>query len=78
MNTEHIHICNLVDGQTGSLYYYQGNFYHPLTPLGRNIGKIKGGIRKFMRDNRALVESDRAHPEYRTLVELMDAQMEAL
>jgi hypothetical protein len=70
-NREH-HILNL-DGQTGRLYYYQGNFFHPLDLVGANIGIVKGAVRKFLRDNRAMVDSDRADPAYRTPMQLMDA-----
>lgn len=60
--------------QSGYLYYYQGNFYHPLDLVGDSVGKVKRGIREFMRDNKELVETDRASPDYKTLLQLFDEQ----
>ncbi len=58
--------------QVGRLYYYQGNFYHPLDLSGRNVGLVKGAIRDFIKENKALVDSDRSCPEYKTLIEIFD------
>lgn len=71
MTTDEHHILNL-HGQKGRLYYFQGNFFHPLDLVGSNVGVVKGAIRTFMRDNRAMVESDRASPDYRTPMQLME------
>lgn len=65
------HILNL-EGQKGRLYYFQGNFFHPMDLKGDNVGRVKGAIRKFMQANRAMVDRDRAAPGYLTLVQLAD------
>lgn len=57
------------------LYYFQGNFYHPLVLWGNDKGRVAKAIRMFKINNRALVENDRAHPDYKTLPEIFDAQM---
>lgn len=72
LSTEEHHILHL-DEQVGRLYYFQGNFFHPLDLVGGSIGKIKRGIREFLRDHAPLVASDRASPDYRTLVQLGEA-----
>lgn len=63
-------------GTRGRLYYYQGNFFHPLELHGSQVGRVKRAIRQFARDNRQMIERDRADPAYRTLPELMDDQYE--
>lgn len=73
LSTETIHILRLID-QTGTLYYYQGNFYHPLELKGSSPGLIKRGIRDFIKANKSLFESDRASPDYKNVVELFDEQ----
>lgn len=74
--TGEIHICNLPGGRRNSdrLYYYQGNFFHPLDLVGRQVGLVKAGIRKFEAENAEMITRDRAHPDYKTLVELFDEQ----
>lgn len=72
MSTAEHHILKLT-GQKGRLYYFQGNFFHPLTLRHGSIGLVKRGIREFMRDHKAMVASDRAHPNYRTPMELCDS-----
>jgi hypothetical protein len=57
-----------------NLYYYQGNFYHPVDVSGRILGQVRGGIRKFMREHKALFEHDRRQPDYKTLVQLFEEQ----
>lgn len=71
MSPNEHHILKLAD-QHGRLYYFQGNFFHPLTLRHGSIGLVKRGIREFMRDNKALVASDRADPAYRTPAQLID------
>jgi hypothetical protein len=63
------HILNLT-AQKGRLYYYQGNFYHPLDLVGNSVGLVKRGIREFLAKNKDMVARDRASPDYKTLVEL--------
>lgn len=74
MSQEEVHILNLVS-QAGRLYYYQGNFYHPLELKGNSPGLIRKGIRDFMANHAELVSADRASPEYKTLVDLFDEQV---
>jgi len=65
----------LPNGKIGHsrLYYYQGNFYYPLEGLkGDTIGKVKGAIRKWKKENAALFAANRAHPDYKTLLEIWD------
>lgn len=61
-------------GGKARVYYYQGNIYQPLFLDGCEVGRVKGAIRKFMKENSAMVDSDRASPDYKTLVELFDEQ----
>jgi hypothetical protein len=72
LSTEEHHILRL-SAQKGRLYYFQGNFFHPMDLVGDSIGKVKRGIREFMRDNQQLVDADRSSPDYRTLVQLGEA-----
>lgn len=69
MSTDEHHILKLTD-QKGRLYYFQGNFFHPLDLIGNSVGLVKRGIREFLRDHAALVKSDRAAPAYKTLTQL--------
>lgn len=59
------------------LYYYQGNFYAPLDIHGGDIGRVKKAIRQFKKANAEQIAQDRAHPDYKTLLELFDAQFPA-
>lgn len=56
------------------VYYYQGNIFIPLETPGADAGKIRGAISRWLEDpkNAARVKRDRAHPDYRTLMELAD------
>ena len=62
------------NGMKGRCYYYKGNFFQPMTIHPSYLGKMKKAKRQFMKDNAELIEKDRAHPEYKTLVELCDEQ----
>lgn len=75
MTDDTIHIIDLPMKPRACLYYYQGNFYHPIDLPGNCVGLVKGTIRNFMKLNKALVASDRADPTYKTLTELFDEQM---
>jgi len=57
------------------LYYYQGNFYYPMDVHGSDVGRIKGAIRKFEKNNAEMVTRDRSSPGYKTKVELFDEQI---
>jgi hypothetical protein len=79
--TGEIHICMLPGGKQRSnrLYYYQGNFYYPLDLVGKQVGLVKKGIREFTAANKELIARDRAHPDYKTLLQIFDeyiAEME--
>lgn len=58
----------------GRLYYYQGNFYQPLKVHGGAIAHVRRATRRFLREQAERVRADRAHPDYRTPVQLMDEQ----
>lgn len=57
-------------GQKGRLYYFQGNFFHPLTPHGGSVSQIKRAIREFHKTHAKLIASDRASPDYLDLTQL--------
>jgi len=69
----HTVILSLTD-QKGSLYYFEGNFYHPIDLVGRSIGQVKRGIRDFWKANKEKIKADRALPTYKTLVQIFDEQ----
>lgn len=71
---EVITILNLDTIPRSRLYYYQGNFYHPLDLHGRFIGQVRGAIHKFRKENKSLIEQDRKRPDYKTLVQIFDEQ----
>ena len=54
------------------LYYYQGNFYMPLTLHGGDLARVKKAIRIFSRENKQLIASDRGHDDYQTTLEIFD------
>lgn len=73
MSPDDITIMQLPTRPRSRLYYYQGNFYHPLD-MARDIAeRVRFKIRQFKKDNAAMVAADRAHPDYKNPVELFDA-----
>jgi len=61
--------------ESKTLYYYNGNFYYSLFGVPTNImGQIRRQIRIFMKINAELVKQDRAHPDYKTKLELATEQ----
>lgn len=74
MTTNTIHIMDLPTEPRSCLYYYQGNFYHPVDLPGNLLGKVRGAIRTFMKVNKEYVEQDRNDPSYKTLVQLFEEQ----
>ena len=73
MSLNDITIMALDTRPRSRLYYYQGNFYYPLEGLkGDMIGKVKGAIRKWKKENAAMFAADRAHLDYKTLVQIFD------
>ena len=71
MTTEHIFIRKF-ENPFGSLYYYQGNFYYPMDMPHSQLVEVKQLIRKFIKENKKLVENDRKDPNYRNLVQIFD------
>ena len=65
-----------ITGQKGRVYYYQGNIYQPLYLHGGEVGRIRKAVREFMKDNRVMVDKDRSDPDYKTIIEIFDEQME--
>lgn len=61
-------------GVKHNLYYYEGNFYYPLFVAGFQHGRVRRAIREFKKANQSLIDTDRAQPDYKTLVELFDEQ----
>lgn len=76
LSSQEVHIRSLKP-EKGRLYYYQGNFYHPLTLHGDTVGKVRRAIRDFKTANKALVAADRASPDYRNLVQIFDDHLKA-
>ncbi len=78
MTSNEHHICMLPGGRSSldRLYYYQGNFFHPLSLTGSQPGIVKREMRKFYRANKAMVDADRAHPDYKNLLELFDEALQ--
>ena len=65
-------ITNKAGKFLGSLYYFEGNFYHPLDLPIQEARRVKNLIKIFLKKNKELVAEDRATPEYRTLIEIYD------
>ena len=61
-----------MSGFASRLYYYQGNFYMPLMLRGDQVGKVKRAIREFKAANQELIDRDRSHPDYKTLLQIFD------
>jgi hypothetical protein len=58
----------------GRVYYYQGNFYHPLNLQNDEYGKLYRLIRGFIKQHKQLVENDRKDKDYRTLIQLANLE----
>ena len=54
----------------GLVYYYQGNFFYPLSPKGAEVGQVKRAVREFCKTHDTLIKEDRASPAYRNLLQL--------
>lgn len=65
----------VVNGVNFRAYYYFGNFYLPLFLPKKEKLKVDKAIRLFRYKNKQQVKQDRAHPNYKNLVELFDEQM---
>ena len=55
------------------VYYYQGNIFMPVDVNLKKNDVVRVAVGRFLRANKELVASDRASPDYRTLMELADA-----
>lgn len=58
----------------GRVYYYQGNFFHPLNLINDEQGRVMKMIRTFIKENKTLVQSDRADKDYRNLLQLANLE----
>ena len=77
MNDADITIMNLPTCKNSRLYYYQGNFYYPLEGVSIELKqRIRFKIAQFKKENAAMFAADRAHPDYKSIVQLFDEQME--
>lgn len=56
----------------GRLYYYAGNFFHPLNLTANEPGLIARAVREFKQKHSAMIAADRADAGYRTLEQLCD------
>ena len=77
MSPDHITILTGLDTGTSRghiLYYYQGNFYHPMSLSGGWPGKVKKAIRIFTRENREMVQADQAENIGKKIATLCEAQ----
>lgn len=61
-----------IHGIVGRLYYYQGNFFYPLTLPNFCVGVLERGIREFTKANKKLIEADRKDPKYQSISQLCD------
>jgi hypothetical protein len=59
-------------GAVWTLYYYEGNFYYPLTLPTHLMGRVKRQIREWSKDNAERIAADQSHPEYKTKLEIYD------
>lgn len=71
MNNIEYPILTLPSGRV-RLYYFNGNFFHPLNLTANEPGLIARGIREFSKQNKAMIAAHRASPDYQTLEELGD------
>ena len=69
--------CGRFNGQFYRLYYYQGNFYYPLFLKGKERDRVKNLVRSGGGIWPEKIKEDRAHPDYKTKLQLFDEQMEA-
>lgn len=60
----------------GTVYYYLGNFFWPMTLDGSETGRVTRAIRQFQKDNKAMIAADRARPDYLTIEQLCDLEPE--
>lgn len=71
MDTNEIHINDITipvnawtKKKVGRLYYYQGNFFFPLSLPTDVMGKVLKSIRIFTKENKEMIARDRKSPDY--------------
>lgn len=57
------------------IYYYQGNIFKPMSFHGSIAAQAKHAIRKFYKDNAAMIKADRAKPDYKSIAQLAREQL---
>ncbi len=62
--------------QPSRVYYYQGNIFGNAFIIQYDIGRVRGIVRRWVKANRERVNRDRAHPDYLSITELFDKQLE--
>lgn len=75
MNEQDITLMDLPTKPRSRLYYYQGNFYYPLDVSIDLKARVRFKIKQFKKDNTELFKNDRAHPDYKSVVQLFDEQI---
>lgn len=60
--------------KSGRVYYYQGNFFYPLNLVDNQQGLVLRAIREFTKKHKSMIDSDRKHPNYKTLTELANLE----
>lgn len=74
MSLDHNKDITLFRHPSFRVYYYQGNFYQPLTPPPEYIGKIRKAIRLFYVKHQQSIDAYRQTSNYKSLVGLFDEQ----
>lgn len=59
-------------GQNGRLYYFEGNFYHPLFMRNKERKRVEKAIRLFKIKNKDLIIQDRQKRTYKDPMALED------
>ena len=71
MDDSHILIARIRNyGQLCCLYYYQGNFYHPIFMERKIELRVRRLIKMFYKNHKKLVDKDRQHSDYKTKLQL--------
>ncbi len=76
MSNETMPILHFKNGSTWAwLYYYAGNFFYPIFLANKDIERlVRLKMKKFRKENAALIKADRAHPDYLDKVQLAELQ----
>ena len=54
------------------LYYYQGNFFQPMSLASKDKKRTERAVRMFKIKHRDMIATDRADPNYKTLLQFFD------